>query len=234
MALVHRRGAGMVGKAFDRYIRVQNADNAFHHADVDLLALQRAALLDVQLKISGDAARLPLRGGKTLGIAADKTCAFANGLTAIGNQVQVLLFQTLTERLAADGSAFFILKGDDLKRMAQSDLLVFERLRNFDGRKRAHITIVVAAHGDRINVRADEDRLERRIASRARADNISRDIDMNIEPRRLHQTNSILAALEIGLRIGHAAHAALRISAELQELFQVVMDALSVHPDRRG
>src|SRR5579859_1882624 len=58
---------------------------------------------------------------------------------------------------------------------------------------------------------------------------------MNIEPRSFHQANSILAALEIGFRVSHAAYPALRVGAESREFFQVVMDALAVDAGgRRG
>jgi len=148
-------------------------------------------------------------------MAADSPRAFANGLAALRDQVQPLLIQPFPQRLAADGSAFFILENDDLKRMAQRDLLFLENLRDFNRRERTDIAIVIAAHGDGIDVRANQQRLERGIAAGARADDISGKVDMDVQARSLHQSNGVLAALEIRIRIRYATHAALRVGAEL-------------------
>src|SRR5512140_809364 len=134
----------------------------------------------------------------------------------------MLLIQAFAQSLAADGAALFILKDDDLKRMAERDLLFFERLSNFNGRERAHVAVIVPAHGNRVNVRADQQGLERWIAARAAADDVSRSVDMNVQAGRFHQTDGIFPSLEIGLRVGNAADAALRVGAELRELFQMV------------
>ena len=56
VALVHGRGAGVVGKALDRDFRLENTHKSFDYADIDFLLLQPSALLDVQFKVSGDAA----------------------------------------------------------------------------------------------------------------------------------------------------------------------------------
>ena len=99
--------------------------------------------------------------------------------------------------------------------MAEHDLLLFQRLRDFDRRKRANIAVIVAAHGNRIDMRADQKRLERRIRAGACADDVSGGVDVNVEPGFFHQGNGIIAALEIGVRVGHPADAALRVGAEL-------------------
>src|ERR1043165_6922005 len=232
-ALVHGRGAGVVGKAFNRDIGMQNADNPFHHANVDLLALERSALLDVQLKVTGNAARPALQGRKPIRIAADNPRAFANGLAALRYQVQPLLIQSFPQRLAADGPAFFILENDDLERVAQRDLLFLERLRDFNRGERTDIAIVIAAHRDGIDVRANQQRLERGIAAGARADDISGKVNMDVQARGLHHADGILPALQIGLRVRCATHATLRVGSELRELFQMFKDALAIHAGRR-
>src|SRR6476620_946900 len=145
----------------------------------------------------------------------------------------MLLIQAFTQRLAAYSAAFFVLKDDDFKGVAQRDLLFLERLRHLDGGERAYVAIVVAAHGNRVDRRADKQRLERGVAAGARTDDISSEVNMDIQARSLHQADGILAALEIGLGVGDTTHAALWVGAELRELFQMFMDALAVYTDRR-
>src|ERR1051326_1704233 len=144
----------------------------------------------------------------------------------------MLLIQPFAQRLAAYCTAFFILENDDLKRVAQRDLFFLERLRNFNRGERTDIAIVISAHGNGVNVRANQQRLERGIAAGAPADDISGKVNMDIQARSLHQADGILAALKIGLRVGYTTHSALRISAELRERFQVIMNALAVDADR--
>src|SRR5689334_7309821 len=127
----------------------------------------------------------------------------------------MLFIQTFAQGLAADRAAFFILKNDYFKRMAERDVSLSKSLCNFNGRERANVAIIVAAHGDRINVRTNQQRLERRVASGASAYDVSRGINVHIKPGFFHESHGVIAALEISFRIGNAAHSALRIGAEL-------------------
>src|SRR6478609_23209 len=101
----------------------------------------------------------------------------------------MLLIQAFTQRLAAHGAAFFVLKDDDFKGVAQRDLLFLERLRDLDGGKRTNVAIVVAAHGNGVDMRADKQRLERGVAAGASADNIAGEVNMDIQARSLHQAD---------------------------------------------
>ena len=56
-AVAHRRRAGVVGEAFGGHFPLADADDALDHADVELLAIEVAALLDVQLDVRGHVAR---------------------------------------------------------------------------------------------------------------------------------------------------------------------------------
>src|SRR5205807_5885011 len=204
MPLVHGSGSGMVGKAFHSYLRVQNPDDTLHHADVDLLLLQSSTLLNVQFEISGDAAWLPLDRSELAEIAAEKPGSFANGLAALGGQVEQLFLQAKADSVASDGATLFILKNNDLQRMAQSYVVLLEDLGHLNGRKGAYIAIIVAAFRDRVDMGADQQRLERRIAARARAHNISGSVNADIKLRLTHQAHGIFAALAVRFAVGHA------------------------------
>ena len=94
---------------------------------------RRAALLDVQLKVTGNAARLPSRSGELVRIAADER---------VPSRMVLPLCETRFSRFSSKPSPSAWLpmvppssfwKIDDFERMAQRDLLFLERLRDFDG-----------------------------------------------------------------------------------------------------
>ena len=60
VALVHRRRPGVIRESGDRDLPLLDADDPLDDPDVDLVRLERAALLDVELEIAGDVALLPL------------------------------------------------------------------------------------------------------------------------------------------------------------------------------
>ena len=47
MTLIHGRGAGVVGKALHGRFAVQDADDSFHDADLNVLLLQHCPLFNV-------------------------------------------------------------------------------------------------------------------------------------------------------------------------------------------
>src|SRR5215469_4348800 len=144
MALIHRRCAGMIGEAFNRDIGVQNPDNSFHHSNVDLFLLQISTLLDMQLEISGYAARLALYLREPAQVTADELNAFSYALAALAFDVQQLVVKSVANDVAADGASFFVLKDDYLQRVAQLRAALIQDLSNFNGRKRSNIAIVIA------------------------------------------------------------------------------------------
>jgi hypothetical protein len=234
VALRHGRGAGVIGEAFDRNLRVQDADDALDHADIDLLLLERAALLDVQLEVAGDAAGLALHLRYLRGIAADESDPIADSLATLGDSVEQLFVEAGADGMAADGAALFVLKNDDLQRMTKSDVLLVDNLRDFDGGERSDVAVVIAAFRDRVNVRADDQRLERGVRARARADDVSSGIDGYVKAGLAHQTDCILPALPVGLGICDAAHSALRICTVARERLEVTHDPWSLHAQLPG
>src|SRR5262245_16374978 len=106
---VHRGRSRVMGKSFDRDIPPVDADDAFDDTDVDLLAVEDAALFDMQFDISGEIAFFANDAREFLRIAADEFDAVANRLFTVGDQVELFLRQPPGDRAAADGAAFFVL-----------------------------------------------------------------------------------------------------------------------------
>src|SRR5439155_6425856 len=73
VALGDRRRAGVVGEAGDDRVVLVDRDDPFDDADRNAGALERTALLDMQLDITMMRALRPLRVGNAIGIAADST-----------------------------------------------------------------------------------------------------------------------------------------------------------------
>src|ERR1700724_657961 len=81
---------------------------------------------------------------------------------------------------------------------------------------------------------ADQQRLKRRIAARARSNYISGSVNAHIKLCLAHQAHGIFASLAVRLAVGYPAHSALRFPAELRQLLQVLHDASAVNPKLLG
>src|SRR5512138_616605 len=141
--LIHRRRAGVVREAGDGDLPLVDADDALDYADVELLAVERTTLLDVQLDVGGDRPALALHARELRRIAADERDAFANGLAAPAHEREARLGQRTDHRLAADEATFLVLEHDDLERMPRDHVPLGQRLRHFDRAERSDIAIVV-------------------------------------------------------------------------------------------
>ena len=126
VALVHRRGAGVVGKALDRDLGPPEPDDTLHHPDLESRLLQQAALLDVQFEITGEVSPLPDRLAQPGNVAPDDADAFADGLAGPGHPVEVGVGQRPDGELAPDGSAFLVLPDHHLDRTAEPHTLFAE------------------------------------------------------------------------------------------------------------
>src|SRR5215510_4597158 len=154
--LVHRRRARVIGEAFDRHVPPVDADDAFDHADVDLLGMQNAALFDVQFQVSRDVAGLTNHASELVLVAADELYALPDGLAAVRDEVQFFLGKAGGDGVTADGPALFVLKDDHFQRVAQRDVVLGQRLRDLDRAHRADVSVVIAAFGHGVDVRADD------------------------------------------------------------------------------
>jgi hypothetical protein len=128
----------MIGKARDIDVPPLDADDAFHFADLNLLALQRAALLDVQLEVPGEIAALARDRRQPGGIATQELDAIANRLAARVRQLEILLREFTADDPAAVFAAFFVLPDDDFDRMAQV-ISFAQRLRDLDRAQRTSV-----------------------------------------------------------------------------------------------
>src|SRR5213075_1957442 len=72
VTLVHRRRARMILESTDGHFPLLDPDDSFDDADVEAVALERPALLDMQLEIGGDVAALPSRLDESRRIAAEE------------------------------------------------------------------------------------------------------------------------------------------------------------------
>ena len=91
-------------------------------------------------------------------------------------------------------------------------------------RERAEVAVEVAAAGHRVDVRAEEDRRQRRFEAVAAREDVARGIDPRLEACRAHQAHDVRPAGDVRVRIRHAAHAigerAAGGPAELTQLFE--------------
>jgi len=228
VALVHGSGPGMIGKAFDGDFGVQNAYDSLDHAYVDLLLLQNGSLLDMEFEVSGDAFRTPIGVAQLVDITTDEFNSFAHGLATLALEVEQLVVGAGAEDVAAYGASFFVLKEDDLERMAQLNSVFIQDLCDLDGSQRTKNAIVVATLGDRINVGADEQRLERSVATRTRTNDVSRRIDVHRESCLAHELHGVFASLAVSFGVGDAADAPFRVLAKVGHCLKALENSLIV------
>src|SRR5688572_20454008 len=153
----------MVREAGDRDLEPPKPDDALHHADLKPRLLEQTALLDVQLDVAGEVPRLQDRLTQTRDISTDQSDAFANRLPRPRDLVEIRRRDGAGGALAADRPAFLVRPDDDIQRMTQAYALLAQRSCDLDCAERPDGSIEVAAIGDRIDVRTDEDRAERAV-----------------------------------------------------------------------
>ena len=99
LALVHRRGSGVVGEAVDGHVEPAQADDAGHRADAEARALEQPALLDVELEVAVHAAARPHGLGQPRDGAAHEADALAERLARARDRVEVRSPRTPTASL---------------------------------------------------------------------------------------------------------------------------------------
>src|SRR5262245_31091325 len=231
---VHRGRPRVVGEAVYGHVPYLDAHDAFDDTDVDLFGIEIRALLDMQLEIGGDIAAVALDASDPVRIAADEADAVADGLAAPASDRHGLLRQLPANRLATDKATLFVLEDDEFQRMPRDDVGLGQGLRRFDGTQRTNIAVVIAAFGHRVDMRAEYERRQSRIASGAAADKVARGIDRGVEPGRAHQAHDVVAALLVGLGIGDPTDSAERVLAELRQRGEMIGKAFAVHAQRGG
>ena len=114
----------MVGKAGHRHFPLLDTDDPLDDADVDVIPLERATLLDVQLEVAGDIALDAPRLRETPRITAEKRYAVADGLSAATLVLQLVGGELPTHGAAAIQSTLFVLPDGDMKRVARGNCLL--------------------------------------------------------------------------------------------------------------
>ena len=151
-----------------------------------------------------------------------------DGLTAVRHGLELSRCELPAHRATAEQAALLVLPDHDLERMARDDRMFGQRLRDLDRGGGSDLSVVVAAAGDRIDVRPEQQRVERRVASGATADDVPREVDARLELRGSHPLHDLRARRLVGVAVRHARHAALWVLAESAERGEVRADALGV------
>ena len=167
-SLVHGGRPGVVRDPFDRDVPPADADDPLDHADVQLLGVEVPALLDVQLddrrrSRHGRAAPLASRDRSPPMKAIPSPIVLP--LLVISLRSAALTSPTNARLPTVPPSSFWKMTTSSGCRVVT--LLLGQRLRHLDGAERADGTVEVSALGDRVDVRAEGDRLARRIAAGA-------------------------------------------------------------------
>ena len=126
--------------------------------DIGVGALERAALLDVQLQVGSEFAGVAPGGADSIRITTERADPISNAAAAGVHQVQGCRRQLTCHGAAAHKPTFFVGEVHDLECMAQGEVSIVQLLRDFDATHHANITIIVAAMWHRVRVRTHDDR----------------------------------------------------------------------------
>ena len=107
----------------------------------------------------------------------------------------------------AEGDALFVSPDNHLERMPSVDPRGVAGFDRAECGQRSKIAVEIAAVGDRVDVRAEENRLERRVAAWTAAEDVASGIDPRVEPGGAHQADDEFAPLKVRVGVGDAAHA---------------------------
>src|SRR5262249_45870377 len=121
MSVVHRGRAGVILEPGDRHFPLLDADDSLDDADVDLLFLERAALLDVQLEVAGDVALLSHELSELAHVAADERDALLDRLPAIRDVLELGREELAAHSATSVESALFVLPDHYFDRMPSRD-----------------------------------------------------------------------------------------------------------------
>ena len=97
-----------------RHLAVQDSDDSFDYADLNVLLLQYCALFNMQFNVGADAARLPYRFCEPVGIPAEELDAVTYDLPTLRNRVEPRRIRPTRDGGTAQHHAFFVLEDDHL------------------------------------------------------------------------------------------------------------------------
>jgi hypothetical protein len=209
-----------------------DADDALDHADLHALLVEDVPLLDVELEVGRDAARFVPSRGEVLRVAADARDLLRQGYAVTPRAAELFVGDQSDVSAAAGQAALLVAPDYDLQRAPVAVAGLGQGVRHLDGRHRAHVAVVVAAVRHRVDVRAEQDRLGSRHGARTHPHDVAHGVDANLEIRLAHQAGGELATRNVGVAVGHAAHAALRGAPVAGQVGEMPVHARAVDADR--
>src|ERR1043166_5847557 len=161
-------------------------DDRGDHADAQAGRLERVALLDVRLEVTGVARRIDLQPRSARVAGVRQRVAQGRAFGAVARLVDVLFAEHADERTAAHEVAevaLFVGEGDHVDAQPGGGFVLSERARRLERVDHAERAVEPAGMVLRLDVRASE----HLAASRAReADHVGNAVDHRLESRALH------------------------------------------------
>ena len=98
----------------------------------------------------------------------------------------------------------------------------------FQCAENSHISVVVPAMWNRINVRTEQNYRQLRITPFSVANDVSRSIDTDFQSCLLHQRSYVFTTLNVGIAECNAAHSPFAICSEFGKLFDSLFHSLRI------
>jgi len=176
VSIVHRRGAGVV---------LESRDVTSHCLIPTMPGRRRCRSSPTRAcrparcaaRSSRDIALASLGLIELRDVAADERDALLHRLAAVGDGLELGRRDLPAHRAAAKQASLLVLPDHDFDRVLRDDVVLGEGLCDFDRAHRPDVAVVVAALRHRIDVRPEQQRLERRVAAGATADDVAGRVD---------------------------------------------------------
>src|SRR5262249_3162946 len=222
----------MVLHAVDGEPRPRDGDDAIDHADRETLLLEERALLDVQLEIGAERT-----GNAGLGadIAAGLRLAHEPAATLVARVVGVFGRDLASHHAAGEHRrlkprAFLVGEDGERHGMPGPDPVRVERAECLEPAENAELTVIFAAGGDGVHVRAHDDRRQR-LPARALAEDAAHRVDRDAQPRVAHPAQHEVATALVLVGEGQTGEPTTRRRADAAELVDGLLEPLAVDAD---
>jgi hypothetical protein len=186
LPLVHRRRPGVVREAGHRHVPPADADDALDDADGRALGFEHAALLDVQLEVAGDVAgerrTSSSRSGSPPTNAMPSFTVLPEAVTCASSDASNW---PLTARLPKSPPSSLAQTATSMGWRSVMPRSRSVRATSIDG-EHADVAVEVAALRHRVHVRAEDERLQRRVAAGPAADQVAGEVGGRLEAGVAH------------------------------------------------
>ena len=218
-----------MAKPVDVDVPPHDAHDPLDDPDVDASAIENRPLLDMELEKGEDLSAPPPRFVDAFGTAADEGDALGDGLLGMRGQVELFGSELAGHGTASRLAVLLVLEEDDLDGMARRRARLAQAVGDLDGGHGTDLSVVVAAVGHGVDVRAEHEGRERRLASLTPAEDVPRRVDADVEPRLAHPVHGEVPPGSVGLAIGHTRDTSLRSAPEASEPGETLVQAGAVH-----